>query len=370
MSQEQADLLIESIEALKNKDFNIYFYLMDTKGNATAAVSNIYEHASILKDLGYNAKILHNEVDYVGVSNWLGEEYMELEHMSIHPESKSERPTIKPQDFIIIPEIFSNVMEKLARVNCKKIVLSQSYEYIFEILNYGLTWGNYGINDVITTTEQQAKYIKAHFPSIKTTVIPPMISKEFNTDYEEPKKPSIAIVSRDQKEAIKLIKSFYLQYPMFKWVPMSDLRGLTREEFASRLKESAALVWLDEISSFGTAPLEAIECGTPVIGKVPNMIPEWMAEFNENNVTQLKNNGIWVQNKLDLPHVISRYLQVWLEDEFDSTEDLNKLFPSMEETKGQYSKEKLVDNISNTYSSFVENRIKELENTKLIMNAQ
>ena len=39
--------------------FGIYFFTIDTKGNPTAGVANIYEHVKVLRELGYDAKILH-----------------------------------------------------------------------------------------------------------------------------------------------------------------------------------------------------------------------------------------------------------------------------------------------------------------------
>ena len=47
---EQINTINESIEKITNKDFGIYFFTLDTKGNPTAGVANIYEHVKILRD--------------------------------------------------------------------------------------------------------------------------------------------------------------------------------------------------------------------------------------------------------------------------------------------------------------------------------
>ena len=75
------------IGKLTNKDFTIYFFTLDTKGNPTAGIANIYEHVKILNNLGFNASILHEKDDYkrfsnedqTGVNEWLGEEYALLQ---------------------------------------------------------------------------------------------------------------------------------------------------------------------------------------------------------------------------------------------------------------------------------------------------
>ena len=61
---EQITNLSTAIEKIENKDFGIYFFTLDTKGNPTAGVANIYEHVKVLRDLGYNAQILHDKNDY------------------------------------------------------------------------------------------------------------------------------------------------------------------------------------------------------------------------------------------------------------------------------------------------------------------
>ena len=71
------------LEKLDNKDFSLYFFTLDTKGNPTAGIANIYEHVKVLNKLGYKAFILHEKNDYklkgdengTSVCEWLGEEY-------------------------------------------------------------------------------------------------------------------------------------------------------------------------------------------------------------------------------------------------------------------------------------------------------
>ena len=136
VTEEQVNSVISKLES---KDFNLYFFTLDTKGNPVAGVANIYEHVKVLNELGYKAYILHEKNDYKkfgdddqnGVSDWLGYEYANLPHVSI----ESGVLNVAPQDFLIIPEVFSTVMQQkeVRALPCKKIVLSQSPEYIFEL---------------------------------------------------------------------------------------------------------------------------------------------------------------------------------------------------------------------------------------------
>jgi hypothetical protein len=344
------------IEKLENKDFGFYFFTLDTKGNPTAGIANIYEHVKVLTSLGYKAYILHEEVEYVGVGEWLGKEYAELPHVAI----KAQNHEITNNDFIIIPEVFANVMEQWANIPAKKIVLSQSYDYILELLNISATWGMYGITDVITTSENQAAYIKTLFPGLTTHVVPVSIPDYFTTS-DKPKKPIISLLTRDQKEAIKIVKSFYLQYPMYKWVTFRDLRGMPRKQFAKAVGESCLNIWVDPIAGFGTFPIESIECDTPVIGVLPNMIPDWMGETIDGQLN-IKNNGIWTNNTLSIPDLIAQYLKVWLEDSVPQN-----ILDSMTASKGQYTEARQIEKIVDVYSTIVEKRKTEIN--ALVENA-
>lgn len=348
------------LNELKNKESNFYFFTLDTKGNPTAGVANIYEHVKVLTELGYKAHILHEKNDYklrgneegMGVADWLGEEYAELSHVSI----EGEELQVKPSDFMFIPEIFSSVMEQVKNMSCKKVVFAQSPEYMFEVLPIGRRWTiDYGFNDVITTSDRVAEHIKNHFPDINAHVIPVSIPEYFKPS-DKPKKPIVTLVARNQSDVIKITKSFYLQYPLYKWVTFKELRGLPRKQFAQELSESFLSVWVDDLSGFGTFPIEAMECNTPVIGKMPNILPEWMETKDEDGNPILRDNGIWTNTTQNIPELIGRYLKLYLEDS-----EPTEILENMEKTKGTYTPDVQRDKIEVVYGNLMRNRVSEIE---------
>lgn len=346
------------IEKLENKNFSIYFFTLDTKGNPTAGIANIYEHVKLLNELGYDAKILHEKNDYklkgdessMGIADWLGEEYAALPHASI----ENQNLNISPADFIVIPEVFSTLMDQVKTFPCRKIVLSQSYDYLLELLPIGKRWDiDYGFNHVITTSERQSSYLKSLFPSIRTHVVPVSIPEYFKPS-EKPKVPIITISTRNHGDAAKIAKSFYLQYPMYKWVTFKELRGLTRQEFAEELGKSCLGIWIDDSAGFGTFPIEAMHCNTPVIGKIPNMVPEWMETTDEQGNSVIKNNGVWTNTTLNIPELIATYMKVWLEDSVP--EDL---MTSIKQSSGIYTSERQKLNLQNVYATLINERKQE-----------
>ena len=352
---EQENILKEILENIENKNFKMYFFTMDTMGNPSAGVANIYQHVKLLNQNGFDAVILHEKNDYSGVESWLGKEYNSLPHTSIESEL-----SIKPEDFMFIPEIFSNIMHDVRTFNCKKVVFSQNYHYILELLAPGAKWTDYGFTDAITTSKQQATFIKTLFPQISTSVVPLSIPSYFE-ESDKPSKPVIGIMTREQGDALKIAKSFYLQYPLYKWVSFKEFRNYSREDFATELKECCLTVWVDDVAGHGTFPLESLECGVPVIAKVPNLIQDWMGTEVVDEETGMKSwfindNFLWTKDYLDIPKLISDYLNLYLTDELPQ-----QLFDNMESAKGKFSVENQEKILLEVYGNLINKRKGEIE---------
>ena len=357
MSENQSTVK-DTIKKIVNKDFGIYFFTLDTKGNPTAGVATIYEHVKILRELGFNAQILHDKNDYrlkgdeegMGIADWLGEEYAELPHISI----ESQQLQVGPQDFVIIPEAFASIMKQTVNFPCKRIVFLQSYEYIFEMLEIGENWNAFGINEVITTNDNLKKYAESVFRNLVTEVIPIGIPDYFKNS-EKPKLPTVAISARDKREILKIVKVFFQKYPHYRFVTFRDMSGLPRKEFAKSLSESFLGVWVDELSSFGTFPIEAMKSETPVIGKIPRMIPEWMGETDENGGLKLIDNGVWVTNLNAIPDMVATMVGLYLEDALPEN-----VLNTMKEYENKYSEENTKQHIKEVYNRIIGRRLTEL----------
>lgn len=358
---EQLENIKNSIEKIKTKDFGIYFFTIDTKGNPVAGVATIYEHVKKLRELGYNAQILHDKNDYkiredengMGIAEWLGEEFASLPHVSI----ESQKLQVGPSDFVVIPEAFASIIKQTSNFPCKRIVFLQSYEYIFEMLEIGESWEQYGIRDVITTNESLSQYVKSIFKSVTTEIIPVGISNYF-TNSEKPKIPTIAMSARDKRELLKIVKIFYQKYPHYRFVTFRDMSGLPRVDFAKELSNSFLSVWIDELSSFGTFPIESMKCGTPVIGKIPRMVPEWMGTIDQNGTLNLNDNGIWTANLNSIPDIIATMVGLYLEDSLPEN-----IIEGMKEYETKYTTEEFESKLTEVYEKTFEQRIKELETT-------
>jgi len=307
----------QSIQILRDKQARIYFLVQDTKGNAKASVRYIYQMAKTLKDNGFNPIILHEKADYSGVVAWLDEDYMSIPHKAIEGQNLE----ISPEDFLVIPEVFGFVMDQVKQLPCAKIVLTQQYAHMLETLQPGQSWNQFGFMKCITTTNKQKEYIERVMRQSSFDIVEPYITDSFSPK-SLPAMPIIGIHTKEQSDAVNLIKTFYLKFPQYRWFTFRDLRGLSEKEFANSLSDCFLSVWIDDQSGFGTFPLESMKSNVPVIGKVPNMAPEWMNE----------DNGIWITDQTLLADVVADFIQNWLEDNIKP-----EIYDEMKKTSDKFS---------------------------------
>ena len=342
MENSLKEKVLKSIEILNNKQARIYFLVQDTKGNAKASVRFIYQMAKTLKDNNFNPIILHEKKDYSGVAAWLDEEYMQIPHRAIEGQNLE----ISPEDFLIIPEIFAFMMEQVKQLPCAKVVLTQSYAYIVETLQPGQNWAQYGFFKCITTTNNQKEYIERVMRQSTFDIIKPYITDNFQPK-SVPPMPIVGVHTKEQSDAVNIIKTFYLKFPQYRWFTFRDLRGLSEREFANSLRDCFVSVWIDDDNGFGTFPLESMKSNVPVIGKIPNLKAEWMTE----------ENGIWITDKTLLADVIADFIQNWLEDNIKP-----ELYAEMQKTIEPYSnKQEFDSSVVNLFNSYLENRAKSFE---------
>lgn len=343
MTPENIKKLELSIQNLKDKKARIYFIVQDTKGNAKASIRYIYQMAMSLKNAGYNPIMLHEKPDYTSVDGWLKGDYMsQLPHTPIEGQNLE----VSPEDLIVVPEIYGFIMDQLKNLPCGKIVLCQSYDYIMETLQPGHTWMQHGFNKCITTSQEQKEYISNVMRNVSIDIISPLINDCFEKQYFPPK-PIVSVHSRDQRDAVNLIKTFYIKYPQYRWVTFRDMRSLSEQDFAKGLQDTFVSVWIDSISGFGTFPLESMKVGVPVIGKVPNLKPGWLTE----------ENGIWTTNQIQMVDIVAEFIQNWLEDNIS-----DKLYTIGNETAEKFSnKNEFESLVVNTFDGYITSRLTSFE---------
>ena len=369
--EEMLKIVEENIKKLETKDFNVFFFVIDTKGNPSGALEYIYRTALSLNALGYKVSMLHQEEEFIGVRDWLGDAAADLPHRNIEKENVE----ISASDFLFIPEILSTVMTYTKTLPCKRVIILQNHNFMADFMPVGVTPFNENINEIVTTTNSLAEIAEEYFPGIKTHVVRPAISSLFRNS-DEPKKLIINVVSRNQDDINRIIKPFYWKYPVYKWISFRDLRGVTQEVFADALREGAITIWVDEVSDFGYSALEAAKSGSIVIAKVPDTPTDWTYVYEE--VDGAAQNGlnpafIWFDDIHRVPDMVASVVRTWTYDKIPQ-----ELYDNLSHAADEYTVDKHEKDIEEEYvngifqkrlSDFKEVLV-QVKNNKLTPNEQ
>jgi len=352
-NNENIEKINTALGRLEDSKSIVYFLTYDTKNNARASVKYIYDLALTLNQNGITSKILVEDSTYVGVESWLGDKYKELEVVSI----KEDKVEINIDDTIVVPEYYTNTLQKLSNIKCIKVLLIQQREYIYENLPIGSRFSDFGFDKIITTTEQSKKYLMEYFPESLVFIVPPIIEDIFSPSLLT-LKPYVAISVRDRSIQRKIISEFYLKFPQLRWITFRDMVQMSYEEFSNNLKECMVSLWVDDDSTFGTFPLESMKCDVPVIGKIPDTEPDWLSE-----------NGMWTYDGNKLVDILGTYILAWIE----GVELTQEVKDKMKDTLLPYKKDITENNILSVFNSFKNKRIETfkltLDKLKLEENA-
>ena len=333
----------------------IYFFIVDSKQNPSGSQFYLYNFAYNLLELGYNVEMLYqidDDDEFVGVGEVFGEKYMtDIPHRNV----KKDKTNINISDILIIPEVFSSLMHETKKLPCKRIILCQSFTLIPETLPVAVEFGSHGILDVITTSQKQKDLLLEVMPYLRVVVIEPFISPLFFEKLSREKDLQVSIVTNDRSAANRIVKFFYLKYPILKFVSFKNLAGLPQELFADELEKSVACVWYDYFTNFGYTPLEAMRCGTIPICVIPEEPSDWMSKEGG-----LVDSVIWCSNLNTIHNAISTVITTFLEDNIPIEFKHN-----MKQFDDKFSKENQKNQIQIVFEDYIE---KQKEQINEILN--
>jgi hypothetical protein len=333
---ENIEKIEKIISSLENKKSKFFFFIPNIQ-TPNSTMYQIYWNATIVKEMGYESIILtESDSEYIK-PYFVDTELMDVKHMTV-----SNRISISPEDFLIIPEIFTNVMEQLKNFNCEKIVLLQSLDYALHALTPGMQWSDFGISKILTVSNTLKDIVHDFFGEYYRIKKYDIGISDLFKDNKKMKKPIISFISRNGNDITDIIKLFYLKYPHFRFVTFQELSGLDRDTYSKKLKDSFACVWVDNISTFGTVPLECMKAGTIPIGVIPRIDHAYIEDFT----------GIWVYDLFKVPDMIGSLLTKYLEDDVQE-----EFYTKMEETSSIYSVENSKQTLMVAYSEFLNERL-------------
>ena len=357
---EKINKIKASLDKLRSKSSKFIFCAAESPSPA-ASIYEMYFHATVVKNMGHEVIIMVEKGDYVPPT-WIEKELTNHKHMAM----SDPKLMVGPEDFMIIPDVYSNVMEQTKSLPCHRIGLLQSIDYMVSALIPGTDWTSFGIHDIITTSQSLKEWVDTFY------------GKKFNIktynigipDYFEksnlPQKPIISVIGRNPNEISKFVKLFFSKYPQYNWVTFDPMltkskppQQMRRIDFAKRLQENFAAVWIDRIASFGTFPLECMKSGTIPICLKPDMMPEYLVERDEqgNPLKLVEGAGAWTDNFYDLPVLTGELLIKFLDDSISP-----EIYESMSNIAAKYNQADAEKSLAEIYEGFINQRIDLLEN--------
>ena len=373
-----------AIERLQNNKFKVYLYC-PPMNIPSGGVSVLFKYAHIIKESGCEVAIIYEPREDSKASyeasktqkkrisifepfdpSWIGNEAEGIKLICLGEgevtfnngkTEKCEQLVMGPEDFMIIPEGFPNIMERTAKLPCKKIVLAQSWYYILNGLGIGQKWQHFGISDVVSVSDGITQYLSTVMPGLNVKQFSQSIDRNLfkKVDLTD-KVPVIAFMPGRSQDAImktyNVIKTFYAFYPQYRWIRVDELKGLSRAEYAERLSSSMIALYTDEIAGFGTMPLEAMACGTHVVGWTPLGGKEYMN----------RTNGFWAANGdvFQLAELLGHAVEKCLTGKLDQQEVTDEY----EKTLTRYTIEKEKETIINIHKQYKDERIEEFKQLK------
>jgi len=358
---EKIEKIQASLAKIKNKESKFLFCVPEAQ-SPVASVYEIYFHATVIKNLGYKVVIMVEKGDYV-VPTWIEKELTDHKHMFL----SDPKLTVGPEDIMVIPEVYSNVMEQTKNLPCVRIGLLQSVDYMMNALIPGTDWSSFGINDIITTSPTLKEWVDTFYGKKFNIETYNVGIPEYFEKSTIPQKPIISVIGRNANEISKLVKLFFSKYPQYSWVTFDPMltkskppQAMRRVDFAKRLKGNFAAVWVDRIASLGTFPLECMKSGVVPIALKPDVMPEYMIKRNENGepLEAIEGGGVWTDNFYDLPILIAEVLVKFLDDGIT-----DELYKSMDDVVANYTQEAAEKRLAEIYEGFVNKRVALLESS-------
>lgn len=353
--QEQIEKIRVSLDNLINKKSKFLFCVPESV-NPVASVYEIYFHATVVKNMGYDVIMMVEKGDYV-IPSWIEKELTNHKHIAM----SDPKLMVGPEDIMVVPEVYSNVMEQTKNLPCVKIGLLQSVDYMINSLIPGTDWSSFNYNDIITTSQSIKEWMNMFYGNKFNIKVYNVGIPEYFEKSKVPQKPIISVIGRNPNEISKFVKLFYAKYPQYNWVTFDPMvtkskppQPMRRVDFAKRLQGNFAAVWIDRISSFGTFPLECMKSGVIPICLKPDIMPEYMIERDENGVPikAVDGGGVWSNNYYDLPVLTGEVLIKFLDDSITQ-----ELYDTMDRIVARYNQGESEKNLVDIYTEFINHRI-------------
>lgn len=176
-----------------------------------------------------------------------------------------EGMAFSPQDCIVLPEPWKKGIEAFSPLSARKFVHCQNPYYLFHGFNNLQQIEDSGFEAMLSCSHFTTQTLRRIGYEGKVCTVRPFIPSIFSDNQE--KRVQIAYMPRKRaNEAVYIKGLFQSLYPCYADIPWVAIDGITRDEAAVLLGQSAIFASLSFTEGLGLPPLEAMASGCIVAG--------------------------------------------------------------------------------------------------------
>lgn len=241
------------------------FYLTPDYDVPSWGIGLLYHHVRILREQNVSAHVLHHQTPFR--LSWLDVDVpiRYLDDASLE---------LQPDDLLVVPEVLAHSPEHLPR-HCRKVVFVQGSLLVVAAAGRAVDYQELGYEAAMAVLPHVQDIVATHF-GIQPALVPPFIAPYFFADkraLHASRVKQVLLVGRPQyREAgyldydivVKLLDRFLERRTATRatssW-QLIPVEGLSHEETAELMKQSALLVNLNTLEAFNTTVPEAMAAG-------------------------------------------------------------------------------------------------------------
>jgi hypothetical protein len=228
-------------------------YLSWPAGEISGGIKMAFRHVEALRENGFDAVVATADG---ARPTWFETSAPVIALTDLHPAD----------DILVFPENHFEFLNAYAIWSNKKIVFCQSQLMICRGVRDRGGYEAFGVSEIISCGTAATEFCHRRFPNLPVHTIPNYIdSSKFTCPTE--KKLQIAFLPKKRRqEAAVLLDLFRAENPDLAGIPWVEIDGLTEDETARVLRESAVYLSLCRFEACPLMPLEAMSCGCVVAG--------------------------------------------------------------------------------------------------------
>jgi glycosyltransferase involved in cell wall biosynthesis len=180
----------------------------------------------------------------------------------------SSKMRLEPEDIVVLPEGWRKPLRHFATLPCRKVLHCQNPHYVFAGVDAVSDYLALGIERAIVCSDYTARYLsRLGFTQPIHTVRPAVDRAFFELSGSQTRSLQIAFMPRKLPIEGRFVQGlFKARFPEFSQVPWVPISGVSLDNCARLLSQSAVFAAFSHLEGLGLPPLEAMACGCAVAG--------------------------------------------------------------------------------------------------------